>query len=139
MKPGRQGNLCVGLRQVGFLQDLFEVPDGRTRLDGRSDQRSKNKAALFPPGACDEPFLKLARTMSTECANKGVWYSQSSPAAVSLGLDELERAGSGTEPLAANSLQRLPNRKLLPFQIEIYPAQPECFAFAKPKPERHAV
>src|SRR5580704_11502280 len=129
MKPGRQGNLCVGLRQVGFLQDLFEVPDGRTRLDGRSDQRSKNKAALFPPGACDEPFLKLARAMSPECANKGIWYSQSSPAAVSLGLDKLELAGSGTEPLTAHPLQRLADRELLPFQVKVYPAQPKRFAF----------
>ena len=82
---------------------------------------------------------KLARTMSAECANKGIWHSQPSSAAISLRLDKLELAGSGTEPLAANSLQRLPNRKVVPFQIEIYPAQPECFAFAKPKPERHAV
>ena len=28
---------------------------------------------------------------------------------------------------------------MLPFQIEIYPAQPECFAFSKSEPERHAV
>ena len=46
---------------------------------------------------------------------------------------------SGTEPLATNSLQGLPNRKLLPFQIEIYPAQPERFAFPKSEAKRNAV
>ena len=83
--------------------------------------------------------MKLTRTMSAECANKRVWYSQSSPPAVSLGFDKLERARSGPEPPATNSLQGLPNRKLLPFQIEIYPAQPERFAFSKSEAKRNAV
>ncbi len=83
--------------------------------------------------------MKLTRTMSAERANKRIRYSQSSSAAVSLGLDKLELARPVSEPLPAHSLQRLPNRKLLQFQVHVYPAQPECFALAKSEPERHAV
>jgi len=77
--------------------------------------------------------------MSAQRSNKRIWYSQRPPAAVGLRLHELELAGTCSEPPSAHSLQRLPNRKLLPFQIEIYPAQPQCFAFAKSEPERDAV
>ena len=83
--------------------------------------------------------MKLARAMSAERANKRIRYSQSPPAALSLGLDKLELAGSSPEPLPSNSLQRLPNRKLLPFEVQVYPAQTECLALAKSEPEGNAV
>src|SRR5262249_40590508 len=110
------------VRQLCLSQELLEAPRHVAGVVRRPFGRAEHQAPVPPPVAREQAFFELPDAMGTQGVHGYLRQRDRAAASLGFGLDELE--------LAVDSLQGRPYGEAAAVQVDVIPAQPQCFALS---------